>query len=40
MKCNKCIKGVIMKQVALAEYIPEPCTCMVEKWFKGLTKRS
>ncbi len=38
MKCNKCVNGVIMKQIAVAEYIPEPCDCVMEEWFKGLKK--
>ncbi len=33
MKCKKCIKGIIMKQVAVAEYIPEQCDCIVSQWF-------
>jgi len=43
MKCNKCIKGVIMKQIALGEYIPEPCSCIIKqeekryaKWFNNV----
>tara|TARA_R100000152_G_C6661845_1_gene100536 strand:- start:265 stop:387 length:123 start_codon:yes stop_codon:yes gene_type:complete len=39
MKCNKCINGVIMKQIALAEFIPEPCDCVVKNWFDGLKKK-
>jgi hypothetical protein len=34
MKCNKCINGVIMKQVAIADWNPEPCSCHIEKWFR------
>ena len=38
MGCNKCINGVIMKQISLAEFVPEPCDCVVEDWFKSLRK--
>jgi len=43
MKCKKCIHGVIMKQIAIAEFIPEPCDCVIkheeklyEEWFNNL----
>lgn len=42
-ECKKCIKGVIMKQIAVAEYIPEPCICIMKaedkryaKWFNNV----
>ena len=38
MKCKKCIKGVIMKQISLGEFEPIPCDCSIEKWFEGLKK--
>ena len=43
MKCKKCKDGVIMKQIAIAEYIPEPCICVMkaeekryDKWFNNV----
>lgn len=43
MKCKKCIKGIIMKQISLAEFTPIPCECRIEhemsrydKWFKNV----
>ena len=43
-KCNGC--GVIMKQIAIADYEPIPCECVIKEhereyaeWFK-LVKRS
>jgi len=46
MKCDKCINGVIMKQIAIAEYEPIPCDCVIKEherryanWFK-IVKRS
>ena len=36
MKCTKCEKGVIMKQIAIADYDMEPCECVIEHWFQGL----
>jgi len=34
--CPKCIKGIIMKQISIGEFIPEECECMVSHWFEGL----
>ena len=34
MKCKKCINGIIMKQVAISDWSAEPCSCLVENWFK------
>ena len=36
--CDKCEKGIIMKQISLAEYVPIECECTREKWFEGLKK--
>lgn len=38
MKCKKCIKGVIMKQISIGEYTPIECDCSVAHWFKGIKK--
>ena len=38
MKCTKCVKGVIMKQIAIADYDMEPCECVIDEWFRGLKK--
>ena len=42
-ECKKCTKGIIMKQIALGEYIPEPCICLIkeeenryDKWFNNI----
>ncbi|SVD07145.1 uncharacterized protein METZ01_LOCUS359999 [marine metagenome] len=39
MRCNKCIKGIIMKQIAIAEFIPMQCECVVEQWFEDVKRR-
>ncbi len=36
MKCDKCVDGVIMKQISVAEYIPIECDCIISKWFESL----
>jgi hypothetical protein len=36
MGCPKCVGGIIMKQIRIADFMPEPCDCSVEHWFKGL----
>jgi len=28
-----------MKQIAIAEYIPSQCECIVEEWFEGVKRR-
>ncbi len=38
MKCKKCIKGVIMKQISIGEFTPIECDCYIEDWFKGIKK--
>ena len=40
MACNKCINVVIMKQIQLAEFVPEPCDCVIEDWFKTLKRNA
>ena len=42
-ECKKCIKGIIMKQIAIGEYIPEPCDCYIKEeckryggWFNNV----
>ena len=46
-KCEKCINGVIMKQIAVAEYIPEHCECVIKEeewkqkeWFKMIKSQT
>jgi len=38
MKCIKCVNGVIMKQIRLAEFVPEECDCVIKGWFKSLKR--
>jgi hypothetical protein len=40
MKCGQCVKGIIMKQIALSEWSAEPCTCTINNWFTELKQRS
>jgi len=27
-----------MKQIAIAEYVAEPCECIIQDWFNGLKR--
>ena len=38
MKCKKCIEGVIMKQIAIADFEPIPCECVIENWFNSMRR--
>ncbi len=31
--CNKCDRGIIMKQIRKGDWDIEPCDCIMEEWF-------
>jgi len=31
--CNKCDRGIIMKQISKGDWNIEPCDCIMEEWF-------
>lgn len=36
MSCDKCIKGIIMKQIKISEFDAVQCDCTIDEWFNGL----